>query len=253
MFKQRFLDSAIQQHITLFAGERSTFHAGAEWILHHFRDESHYAEREDIYPFAPNDAHERLGDQPFDRVQNRFDGSEQRTRASRLGGYASGNIYLGDVSIHPGVRYEYYTKGGHHSMLPRLNVRWQVDGSSLSVAAGYGEFSQYVHIVGLDMARFPSDRWFWSDETREPLRSKMATFGIGYELFENTRITIEGYYKDMKNLLSYNPVAERDALEELETLPIFTSDATVSGDGHMYGVELDRKSTRLNSSHVTTT
>lgn len=123
-------------------------------------------------------------------------------------------------------------------MLPRLNVRWQVDGSSLSVAAGYGEFSQYVHIVGLDMARFPSDRWFWSDETREPLRSKMATFGIGYELFENTRITIEGYYKDMKNLLSYNPVAERDALEELETLPIFTSDATVSGDGHMYGVEL---------------
>src|SRR5690625_4029618 len=86
MFKQRFLDSAIQQHITLFAGERSTFHAGAEWIIHHFRDESHYAEREDIYPFAPNDAHERLGDQPFDRVQNRFDGSEQRTAPAALGG-----------------------------------------------------------------------------------------------------------------------------------------------------------------------
>src|SRR5690625_7291249 len=104
--------------------------------MHHFRDESHDVERGDIYPFPVQETHNRTGDQPFTRVQDRFDGSELRTRASRLGGYASGNVYLGGVSIHPGIRYENYSRCGDHSLMTRLTASWK-GASLLSVSAGY--------------------------------------------------------------------------------------------------------------------
>ncbi len=237
LFKQRFLDTGVQQHFTFFAGDRNTIHAGAEWVLHHFGDESHALEWVDIYPFPVSETYDRLNKQPFNRQKNHFNGNKLKTTAGQVGGYISSSVYLGNFSVHPGIRYEYYSKGGYHSWLPRINVKWQ-GRSPLHFSAGYGEFSQYIHIVGVDMARFPTDRWFWSNEERTPLRVKTTTFGVGYDFTEDISLSIEGYYKNMNNLLSLDPVAEREAIDELETLPIFTGNATLSGDGEMYGVEL---------------
>src|SRR5690625_6107423 len=100
--------------------------------------------------------------------------------------------------------------------MPRINASWQAP-PRLKISAGYGHFSQYLQIVGLDMIRLPMDRWFWADESRFPVRSRMATLGFGYDLQEWGRVTVERSEEHTSELQSRGHLVCRLLLEKKKT------------------------------------
>jgi len=229
-FNQRFRDSGFQQHLTLPVGERSNVQAGAQWMLHQFRDVSIYREGERLREEFSD------GTPPVEYDREAIAGDSLSTRSHEFSVYLNSTLHKGDVSFHPGVRYEYYSLGGYQVVMPRINVSWQAT-PSLKFSAGYGHFSQYLQIVGLDMIRLPMDRWFWADESRLPVRSRMATAGFGYELPDWGRVTVEGYYKTTDNLQNFDPKEQRSAYGHADFFVRFGSE-TLRGNGEAYGVEL---------------
>lgn len=229
-FDQRFRDLGLQQHVTILAGETNSIQAGAQWIFHNFRDVSVYREGEELREEFSD------GTPPVDYAREAISGDSLSSSAHEFSIYLNSTLHSGNVSFHPGVRYEYYSLGGYQSVMPRINASWQA-APRLKISAGYGHFSQYLQIVGLDMIRLPMDRWFWADESRFPVRSRMATLGFGYDLQEWGRVTVEGYYKSMDNLQNFDPGEQRKAYGNTDFLVRFGSE-TIRGKGEAYGVEL---------------
>ncbi len=234
-FEQWFRDAGLQQHITWFAGENNHVYLGWQWTLHHLRDISSFRETEDGFLLNP-DGTRPSPQPPSEQIMNTFSADSLSIQSHIAAAYLSSTLRIGDLNLHPGMRYETYSLTGYHTFMPRLNANWQVT-PLLQISAGYGHFSQYIHVIGLDLVRTPMDRWFWSNEERKPVTSRMATFGLSYDLQEAGTITIEWYQKTMNNLLNFDPLSQITAYRETETFPRFGS-TTVSGKGKAYGVEL---------------
>ncbi len=236
-FDQKFRDSGVKQDFTFFPGDHSSIYAGVFWQLHNFQDLSIYKHSENGYVLPPNwNSGIPVPEGDSRRITTQSEGDSLSVYAHEMGAYLSASVNVGDWSFHPGVRYEYYNAGGYHSVMPRMNVSWQAT-PKLMITAGYGLFSQYIHVLGLDLVRAPTDRWFWSDEKRETIRAKMATLGVGYDVGNAGSLSVEGYYKTMDNLLNFDPQSQIEALENVNFLPKFGSE-TLSGSGESYGAEL---------------
>jgi len=234
-FDQRFRDIGLQHHITWFAGENNRFYAGGEWTLHNFRDISSFREREDGFQLNP-DGTRPNPQPPSEQIMNRLSADSLSIYSHSVAAYISSTLRFGDVALHPGLRFETYSLGRYRSLMPRLNATWDIN-STLQLSAGYGHFTQHIHVVGLDLVRTPMDRWFWSDEARKPITSRMATIGFRYNLKQAGRVTVEAYHKTADNLLNFEPQRQQEAYDETEIFPRFGSD-TVSGSGESYGVEI---------------
>lgn len=122
---------------------------------------------------------------------------------------------------------------------PRINVRYRLNERS-SLKAGYTHNYQYVHLASLSQTSLPTDVWLPSTDRVNP------QFGIQYNLgyFRDIlggeyEASVEGYYKDMRNLVEY---AEGAAPEN--NLNNNTDNQLVFGDGTSYGVEFFLKKSR---------
>ena len=102
---------------------------------------------------------------------------------------------------------------------------------SLSVKAGYNKTIQYSHLLSTNTTASPVDSWKLSDLNIKPERAEQFSVGLYKNFDDNSHeISIEGYYKKMKNLLDFKTGAELVLNENIETV-------LLPGDGKAYGVE----------------
>jgi hypothetical protein len=119
----------------------------------------------------------------------------------------------------------------YYNLEPRLSASWQFNSSS-SVKASYVRNTQNLHLISNSTASSPTDKWLASTNVIKPEISDQVSLGYYKNLSGNKyELTIEGYYKDMKNQIDYRDGANvYSSNNAIETELLY-------GIGRSYGLE----------------
>lgn len=147
------------------------------------------------------------------------------------------------LKLNLGVHYNGFNvrNTNYHSFQPRISTRYLIN-ENLSMKASYSEMQQYIHLLTNANVGLPTDLWVPATDNVLPQKSRQVALGMAKTfrwLNENMEISVEGYYKEMENLIAYKPGASYFNVpgENWE-------DKITSGEGWSYGGEffLQRKS-----------
>ena len=147
--------------------------------------------------------------------------------------YAEDDIEITDViKANIGAGYAGFDVNGrfYNSIEPRLSTRFLVT-DNLSIKAGYAYMTQYVHLLSNNMINLPTDLWVPVTDKITPEHSHQWAAGAAYSLDGIADFTLEGYYKQMDNLLEYK---EGSSYMSGDT---DWQDKVAMGKGWSYGVE----------------
>ena len=150
--------------------------------------------------------------------------------------YVEDNITLSrQLSINAGLRASLFGVNGttYPNLQPRLAGRYLVS-PRLSFNVSYTNLAQYLHLLTNSSLGLPTDLWVSSTENIPPQRSEQVAAGVTQNIRRGIyEVSVEGYYKRMRNLITYREGASY-LFQNGETW----ENKIVSGDGESYGVEL---------------
>lgn len=113
---------------------------------------------------------------------------------------------------------------------PRLSFRWMIDPNS-SIKIGYNRIYQFLHLVSNTTAVTPTDIWQPSGYYFKPQHADQISIGYYRDLNEKKYgISVEPFYKSVKNILDFKDAAQLILNRHLET-------DLLQGKGWSYGVE----------------
>ncbi|MDH3323070.1 MAG: TonB-dependent receptor, partial [Flavobacteriaceae bacterium] len=102
---------------------------------------------------------------------------------------------------------------------------------SFSIKASYNNNYQFTHTLTSNTTASPTDTWKLSDLNIKPQKANQYSFGLFKNLDGNSyELSLEGYYKQSKNILDYKVGADLLLNENIET-------EVLQGDGKAYGLE----------------
>ena len=87
-------------------------------------------------------------------------------------------------------------------MQPRVSTRYQLS-KDVILKASYTKMSQYVHLLSSMPIAMPTDLWVPVTKKIKPMRSHQYSLGGYYTGIKGWEFSVEGYYKDMYNVLEY--------------------------------------------------
>lgn len=142
------------------------------------------------------------------------------------------------LALNAGVRAVDYIVTGRNSFTlePRAAMRLKISGG-LSFKMGYSRMYQHVQQVSTVYINLPTDSWQPVTSKFNPLRSDQVSAGFFGNLPWNMYFSVEGWYKDMKNLLEY-----REGISSLNP-DLSWDDKLTSGRGWAYGADVSLKKT----------
>ncbi len=112
----------------------------------------------------------------------------------------------------------------------RASARYLIS-PSFSVKASYNNTYQYIHTLSTNTTVSPTDTWKLSDINIKPQQANQYSLGFYKNVDGNAyEFSIEGYYKESKNILDYKVGANLLVNESIET-------EVLQGEGKAYGVE----------------
>ena len=88
------------------------------------------------------------------------------------------------------------------SLQPRLSGRYLFN-DKLSAKVGYAYMTQYLHLLSTSTVSLPTDLWVPVTAHILPMNSHQVAAGLFYNLMDSLNLSVEGYYKNMDNLLEY--------------------------------------------------
>ncbi|MGB0248995.1 MAG: TonB-dependent receptor [Flavobacteriales bacterium] len=204
------------------------------------------------HDFIPTDFTARSGDTEFDT------GTSEQTFSHEGGVYLQDDFDITEaVRLHAGLRWSGFWHVGPFTRYPILDNQdttqfapgelvqfyggWEPrlalrvnTGPQSSVKAGYSENYQYVHLTSLGTSSLPGDIWIPSSDRVKPQWGRQVSLGffktLGKE--ENWEASIEGYWKELENLVAY---AENTSPED--NIGDNVDNNLVFGDGWSYGIE----------------
>lgn len=150
------------------------------------------------------------------------------------------SIYIEDdftiskkIRCNLGLRYVIFNTNGkiYNSIEPRISSRWLLNDNS-AIKISYARMAQGIHLLSSSNIVSPSDIWTPITANIPPMISDQ--FAIGYNLETNNGInlSLEGYFKRMKNLIEYNEGAS------FHTAGKKWDNIIAIGNGESYGLEL---------------
>jgi len=164
--------------------------------------------------------------------------------------YAEDNIRIDNFQLNPGLRLSHFGINGknYSSIEPRLAMSYSVNAQS-AFKASFASMNQYVHLLSNTGVGLPTDLWVPTTENIKPQQSWQVAGGYAYDFnLQNLSLSVEGYYKEMKNIIAYKEGASFIDIGEFETSSEMRWQDNISaGNGKSYGGEvlLQRKSGKL--------
>lgn len=125
--------------------------------------------------------------------------------AHELFAYIQDDVRLGArLKANIGIRYSgFYVKNTFYdSFEPRLSLRYLIN-EDLSIKASYTQMKQYILLLTNSGIGLPTDLWLPVTDKIKPMNATQYALGTAYKLKPDLEITIEGFYKEMFNLIEY--------------------------------------------------
>ena len=119
--------------------------------------------------------------------------------------YVEDNFDIGNrISLNAGIHASLFNTQGknYFSVQPRLSVRYRFD-HGFSIKASFSQMAQYVHQLSSTPLAMPTDLWVPITKNIRPMRANQYSIGGYYTGIPGWEFSIEGYYKQMHNVLEY--------------------------------------------------
>lgn len=159
-----------------------------------------------------------------------------------------GGIFIEDdwrmtskLKMNIGFRLSAFSSKGNNffNPEPRASLRYLLK-NDFSLKASYALMNQYLHLLSNTGVGLPTDLWVPATNKVKPQQSQQVALGLAKDLpSKNVTITVEGYYKWMKNVLNYKEGASFLNVVD-NSNPETQNDwqtKVVSGNGLSYGAE----------------
>jgi len=153
--------------------------------------------------------------------QNLYENDMPKNESTFIGTKEYGNNEFIKTYANPEVRIS-----ARYSILPDLSIK-----------ASFNNGYQYIHSLSNNTTVSPTDTWKLSDLNIKPQQSKQYSLGI-FKNFQDHmyELSLEGYYKQMDNVLDYKVGAQLLLNESIER-------DVLQGKGKSYGIEFLVKKT----------
>jgi len=119
----------------------------------------------------------------------------------------------------------------YHALQPRLSTRFLIT-ENLSVKAAYARMQQYLHLLTNSTIGLPTDLWMPCTDSIPPQLADQVALGLSWNINNMWDVSLEGFYKEMSNLIAYKEGASFFEVSEN------WEDKIEIGDGWSYGAEL---------------
>ena len=159
---------------------------------------------------------------------------ESKVHANEISAYIEDDWSITEsLKINGGVNLTGFAVQGkfYPSLQPRLSGRLMIS-EDLSVKAGYSYMTQYMHQLSNSSISLPTDLWVPVTARIEPMHAHQVAAGVFYNLRGLVDLSMELYYKKMRNMIEY-----RDGASFFGASSGW-EDKVFMGDGWSYGVEL---------------
>ncbi len=166
---------------------------------------------------------------------------EQYTNGTETGIYIEDTWQPVEVfKVNAGFRYSYFLadKKRYNNPEPRLSVAWRIK-NDLALKASYASMKQYIHLLSNTGISLPTDLWVPVTDRVKPQTSRQVALGIVRDLDKHdVAVSLEGYFKTMKNVLGYKEGASFIELLEPDDVTVPTwQDNVTAGRAWSYGAE----------------
>lgn len=137
------------------------------------------------------------------------------------------------IKINAGVHYSgFWIKGKYfQSLQPRFSARYLLN-KDWALKISYSRMRQYLHLITSSSISLPTDLWVPATPTLIPEISNQIAFGVAKTLKDKYLFTVEGYYKNMNNVIDY-----KNGASFFNNQDDWESKLTI-GKGWSYGVEI---------------
>jgi outer membrane receptor for ferrienterochelin and colicin len=145
------------------------------------------------------------------------------------------------LKMNIGLRLSAFSSGGKNFINPepRASARYLLS-NNFSLKGSYAVMNQYLHLLSNTGIGLPTDLWVPATNKVKPQQSQQVALGLAKDLPDNNlTITVEGYYKWMKNVLNYKEGASFFSINNNGDSEARNDwqDKVVSGSGLSYGAE----------------
>jgi len=168
----------------------------------------------------------------------------KKVNAVELDAYASDEIKISEAwAANAGVHFSGFNVEGqwYTSLQPRVSLRYLLT-PTLSVKTSYAAMAQFMHLLTNAGVGLPNDLWVPSTANIKPQQSQQIALGLAKTLKERYELTVETYYKSMRNLVEYKEGASFTTITidgDVTIDPDKNWEDKVYSDGHgdAYGTE----------------
>ncbi|MEJ2617508.1 MAG: TonB-dependent receptor plug domain-containing protein, partial [Ignavibacteriaceae bacterium] len=208
----RLRDIQLKEHIESKWNENNTLKSGLELTYH-------------IYNLLYSNVYDSLlEDNPFaGNNLNSFESAVYLENESKITPLFTANI---------GARLYYFNLQKYFYAEPHISFKYALTENNFLKAA-FATSHQYLHLIDRNDISLPTDLWYPSTKQILPAKSNEYVFGID-NYFSNQAylLSLEGYYRDMKNLYEFKNNAVLNPFDNS------IENQFVKGDGEAYGIEL---------------
>lgn len=121
---------------------------------------------------------------------------------------------------------------------PRIAIAYMLP-NDFSLKSSFASMNQYVHLLSNSGIGLPTDLWVSSTDRVKPQTSNQVAVGLAKDLPRNIAVTLEGYVKKSKNVISYKEGASFLILDDPESSEsVSWEDNITTGNAEAYGIEL---------------
>jgi outer membrane cobalamin receptor len=119
--------------------------------------------------------------------------------------YMEDAIEWKNLNINAGLRASSYSieNKTYFSVEPRFALNWSIF-EDLTISASYMRNSQNLHLLTNSSLGLPTDLWVASTKNIAPQRADQFSLGLEKHIGSKYTLSLEGYYKTMKNVTRFN-------------------------------------------------
>ncbi|MEM9990244.1 MAG: TonB-dependent receptor, partial [Bacteroidota bacterium] len=157
----------------------------------------------------------------------------QNVRAQEYAMYVEDDIQLGTLKANIGLHASAFhvEDTWYTSLQPRLGLRYLLRGD-VALKTSFSTMTQFINLLTSEALSLPADLWVPSTKRVLPQQSWQVAAGASKTFWKEYEVSVEGFYKQMKNVVSF-----KEGASFLSGIENDWQDKVTQGDGEAYGLE----------------